>query len=166
MYVHKITLRCRLAFKLPGEMCPHLLKQPDVSLTGPDPEQGKLHGGAAYRLANHLGYFSSQLDAGYRVIPHIDEQLFNLFPEGIKVMTAADIFIQILHETTGKPIDEIKTLVTESGLVNPEAKALLDKELSDQEVKKLFDAFRADPLGPLAWLAKGAANVSRITGTS
>lgn len=81
-------------------------------------------------------------------------------------MTVADVLIQTLHKSTGKPVNEIKTMVLESGTIDPETKAVLEKELSDQEVKKLMDAFRADPLGPLAWLTKGAIDVSRFTGRS
>lgn len=79
-------------------------------------------------------------------------------------MTHKEIFIQILHEVSGKPKNELSDLLESIRSVHPGGK--WDNVLSDEESEKLLNDLRKEAPGILRWLIAGAAEVERHSSTS
>lgn len=68
-------------------------------------------------------------------------------------MTNADVMVQILSEASGKPKSEFAAMLA---CFPPEKRGQLDKELTDDEAKRLIESLRQEQSGILAWMVKGA----------
>ena len=66
-------------------------------------------------------------------------------------MTYADVFIQILHEVTGKSKQELSAAIKIIKTVEP---GRLDEKLSDEKAKTLLSSLRQEKEGILAWYVK------------
>lgn len=82
-----------------------------------------------------------------------------LAPRG-KVMTKADIFIQIMFEVSGKPKMKISDTLQHFRKVHPGGN--WDVEVPCEKEKKLLDDLRKEVPGILAWSVKGAVEVSKF----
>ena len=79
-------------------------------------------------------------------------------------MTNADVFVQVLHEVTGKPILEVRKLLDMA--IERTGPARFFEEIPDDEAEKLMESLRAEKEGILAWLVEGAMQVERNSGTA
>lgn len=69
-------------------------------------------------------------------------------------MTRADIFIQILSEVSGKPKEEISTLLEVFNAAFPGPNKF-DEELTDDAAQKLLEGLRKEKDGIRQWLMEG-----------
>lgn len=65
-----------------------------------------------------------------------------------------EVFIQILHEVSGKPKEFIDDLLN-AFLVSTGAKHKFNEEISDEEYETLLKGLREEKEGINAWLIKG-----------
>ena len=72
-------------------------------------------------------------------------------------MTNQQIMIQILHETTGLPKNELRRMMKAIRAALPDNKHKLDQERPTAEAKELLDDLRKEKAGILRWLHEGAA---------
>lgn len=79
-------------------------------------------------------------------------------------MTKADVFVQILHEVTGKPKEVVCSLLDEA--TKATGRAGFDDELDDAEAEQLLADLRKEKDGIMDWLLRGAQKVKRNSGTA
>jgi hypothetical protein len=72
-------------------------------------------------------------------------------------MTNRKIIIQILHETTGVPKNELRRIIKAIYSTLPDNKHRLDQERPATEAKDLLDVLRKEKALILRWLHEGAA---------
>ena len=77
-------------------------------------------------------------------------------------MTRAEIFIQILSETTGEREAFIRDTVTAFRLAHPGGD--WDRQLAPEKAEALMAALRQEKDSILNWLIQGAAGVHQRTG--
>lgn len=71
-------------------------------------------------------------------------------------MTRRDVFIQIMHEVSGKPKDFIKEIFDASLLLAPNSgQRKADEEISIEEYEQLLNELRKEKEGIRRWLIKG-----------
>lgn len=74
-------------------------------------------------------------------------------------MTYKDVILQIFSEIKGTTVKEITPQVA-SGLLKLDPEGKMDKELSDEDAKKLFAQFRSQLPAVKMWLSE--ANVESL----
>lgn len=79
-------------------------------------------------------------------------------------MTKADVFVQILHEVTGKSKEEVRTLLDEATAAT--GRAGFDEELTDEEAEQWLADLRKEKAGIMNWLLRGAQDAGRNEGTA
>jgi hypothetical protein len=81
-------------------------------------------------------------------------------------MTNRDIFVQIIHEITGQPKEELGELVAACKKLFGQAN--WEKELADAEAQELLVKLRTEKPGIQLWLIRGGlmANPGDIRGSS
>lgn len=79
-------------------------------------------------------------------------------------MTKADVFVQILHEVTGKSKEEVRILLDEATAQT--GRAGFDEELTDAEAEQWLEDLRKEKDGIMNWLLRGAQEVERNAGTA
>lgn len=78
-------------------------------------------------------------------------------------MKRRDVFIQILHEVSGRPKAFIETIL-DSFLAAIPSKNNFDEKISDAEYEDMLNGLRKEKEGILAWLIRG--NLSWILNNS
>ncbi len=79
-------------------------------------------------------------------------------------MTKADVFVQILHEVTGKSKEEVRTMLDEA--TEATGRAGFDDEIDEAEAEQLLADLREEKEGIMNWLLQGAQAVKRNSGTA
>ncbi len=74
-------------------------------------------------------------------------------------MKNEDIFIQILHETTGKSPREVRTIVEAMKLHKPELRAGFERHVPNKKARKILLELRREKPGVVRWLLAGGGQV-------
>jgi hypothetical protein len=72
-------------------------------------------------------------------------------------MKHEDIFIQIVHETSGKSKAELRRVVEAIKRAEPELRAGFEQEIPDEEAQQLLAGLRKEKPGIAKWLLAGVA---------